>query len=266
MTGAPVPDAVSHEPIRAMKVAEVLGTPHRARVHPAGRYWRVAVDHQHTDTARCARRRHEAPAFSCTCGFHGVAGMGVLARTMCVHADMAVLDVDLSGRVVEHDLGWRASRQRVLGARFHDRCLHCDAPAAVIAAHGRWHPLCRSCGERARRRGRTVLTPADAASALGLEVRFAALPVETRRSWRHWRVLGTAALAVAVGCLAVLAGVLSAPGALLGFAALPVAASAAALARLWTARGSRPAPTLVSLQCWAVTCLATVITATALQR
>jgi hypothetical protein len=265
-----LPLAVSTAPIRAVKAVEVVGRAGMPRIHPAGRYWRDPVEHRRTDVATCRRtlsrgtRRgepHVAPEVDCSCGFHGVADLTVLREVMCVHADMAVLDVDLSGRVVEHELGWRAARQRILGAHFHDRCQQCGEPARVLLAEGRWRPLCAACGLRERRRGRSVLTCADATAALGVDVGFAPLPVEDRRTWRHWRLLGAVALLVAVVCTLALALVVHAPGSVLGVAVVPVAASAAALARLWTARGSRPAPMLISVQCWAITGLAVLTTA-----
>jgi hypothetical protein len=50
-------------------------------------------------------RFHEAPHLACSCGLHGTHGLDLLRRTRCP----AVLGrVALWGRVIEHDLGYRA--------------------------------------------------------------------------------------------------------------------------------------------------------------
>ena len=50
-------------------------------------------------------RFHEAPHVGCSCGLHGTHGLDLLRRTRCP----AVLGrVALWGRIVEHDLGYRA--------------------------------------------------------------------------------------------------------------------------------------------------------------
>ena len=50
-------------------------------------------------------RLHASPSLECTCGLHGTHGLDLLRRTRCP----AVLGrVALWGRVIEHDLGYRA--------------------------------------------------------------------------------------------------------------------------------------------------------------
>jgi hypothetical protein len=56
--------------------------------------------------ARCTRhRRHRAPAADCTCGLHGSKAIPLLKRT---RGPSVIGRAALWGRVVEHELGYRA--------------------------------------------------------------------------------------------------------------------------------------------------------------
>jgi hypothetical protein len=77
----------------------LLLRPVAGRAHP----WRP----REVVTATCKRGGvfHEAPAIGCTCGLHASQTLDILRRTKCP----AVLGrVALWGRVVEHELGYRA--------------------------------------------------------------------------------------------------------------------------------------------------------------
>ncbi len=151
---------------------------------------------------------HRPPAWGCTCGFYAhatdqqlVQSWGELRRPY-----WARLVVELSGRVVEHDRGWRSSRQVVLEASWEDRCETCTTrradgfgpsdrlPGAVV-------PRCRTCAGDAWR------SVSDVAGSLGTDVRLLpateAAPVgvpvapATTRPWGR-RVLSRAVVLAAI--------------------------------------------------------------------
>ena len=80
--------------------------------------------------ATCALADHDAPDSDCSCGFYAVADESQLWRLGADEPELAVLDVELAGRVIEHDHGFRASHQRVTHVRFHGVCVRC-APAVT---------------------------------------------------------------------------------------------------------------------------------------
>lgn len=120
---------------------------------------------------------HPAPHPHGTCGFYGATGDPL--DWMMPQA--ALLDVELYGRVVRHERGWRASRQRVLGARFARGCVDCLAREARPALVTRRDPLGSPRLLVAARCGRCVavwrspsdgelVAPAELAGLLGTEV------------------------------------------------------------------------------------------------
>jgi len=78
-------------------------------------------------TARCQMNDHDAPEESCSCGFYAVKSLFTLGRLLLFPALPSALArtadraatflvagrVDLAGKVVEHDLGYRAERMRI---------------------------------------------------------------------------------------------------------------------------------------------------------
>ncbi len=166
------------EPLRSVKLAEIRGIV-APRVHPIGRYRRRAYEHLEPTTARCHHRSHDAPAIECTCGFHAVRHVDQLPEVTTVVADSVVLDVELSGTVVEHEHGYRAEQQSVLGVRFPAACSWCGAEATRVVAGRIWRSSCARCLTGARR-GR-AMTRADATARLGVDVVFDRLPTERRR-------------------------------------------------------------------------------------
>ncbi|MGZ5129181.1 MAG: hypothetical protein ACXWZU_04970 [Actinomycetota bacterium] len=139
----------------------LLLRPVAGRAHP----WRP----RELATATCKRSGvfHEAPAVSCTCGLHASQTLDILRRTKCP----AVLGrVALWGRVVEHELGYRA--RFAYPQRLRLICQFCfwqkgplgRAPA-VVAFYPRDElvPLCASHLESAHANGMPPrrLLPAD---------------------------------------------------------------------------------------------------------
>jgi hypothetical protein len=79
-------------------------------------------------TAGCQMNVHDAPEESCSCGFYAVKSLFTLGRLLVFPAMASILSrtadpraatflvagrVDLAGKVVEHDLGYRAERMRI---------------------------------------------------------------------------------------------------------------------------------------------------------
>lgn len=168
------------DPIRTRKTGWVLLTPDRS----AGRFGGLSVGAPYAahDRARCLRERcpvghnHVAPHARGTCGFYGSA----TDPLDWMLPDAALLDVELFGRVIRHERGWRAGGQRVLGAAFVRGCGSClqpvDAPVLVpvrspVDTRGALvAPRCARCSLawRSDRYG-APLTVGELASLLGTE-------------------------------------------------------------------------------------------------
>lgn len=72
--------------------------------------------HQIVATAECVFVDHEAPAVVCSgsgtagCGFYGVMNAGDVALS----PNSVILEVEFSGRIIVHEEGYRAAKQRIL--------------------------------------------------------------------------------------------------------------------------------------------------------
>jgi hypothetical protein len=127
------------DPIRARKLAFVDAGEHPGFVG-IGRGVRYSAD----DVALCAHGfhfvAHEPPELHCGCGFYAqsepdswdVKVHAVSGRELPVQ--IAHLDVELYGRVIRHERGWRAQRQRVLAVVFAPTC-PCGAHATVLSSY-----------------------------------------------------------------------------------------------------------------------------------
>ena len=83
--------------------------------------------------ARCLKNDHDAPEESCSCGFYALKSLSTLESLLPLAAPRALLyaggaepgaeafpvagRVDLAGKVIEHDLGYRAERMRITELR-----------------------------------------------------------------------------------------------------------------------------------------------------
>jgi hypothetical protein len=110
---------------------------------------------------------HPAPDPRCTCGFYAVADDEQLWRLGTGDPELVVLDVDLSGRVIEHEHGYRASNQRVRQVSVPRRCVRCGREAQLLNKRmfGAVVPACTRCARR-------PLTLEEASEALDVPVRF----------------------------------------------------------------------------------------------
>lgn len=110
--------------------------------------------------------RHTAPAVECRCGFYA------LTEPPAENPDLCLLEVDLYGRVVVCEKGYRAEKQRVLSVTVPSRCYYCADTETHFVIQGEGKPLSIRCAAH---------TPADAivvsreqvAAVLGTEVRQA---------------------------------------------------------------------------------------------
>jgi hypothetical protein len=172
--------AIGGDPIVGVKYAQLVAAAAglsfapafpRMASQPYSAVARAVCENDHLDHA------HVAPALRCHCGFHAVATTRELWRVAPAIGGV-VLDVELAGIVVEHQRGWRASHQAVLGVRLPARCsrLLCRRPTAGVApyrvARGSiepwpWTPMRPVCARCMQRRGVPL---AEVASALGVEV------------------------------------------------------------------------------------------------
>jgi len=117
--------------------------------------------------------RHSAPEWNCTCGFHALEKRPTYAEHGWFFAN-----VELFGTVIGGELGWRASRQRILSMEVKRQCQHrsrydeyedgCGKLAVGFnVVDDKVGPVCARHGAL----GRTSL--ADLTAMLGTEVRWA---------------------------------------------------------------------------------------------
>jgi hypothetical protein len=155
-------------PIAARKLAR-LGIEHGEVVLRPAFYRQLGASYGVVAQATCPLAAHDAPEAECSCGFYAVADDAQLWRLGADEPELAVLDVELAGRVIEHDHGYRASDQRVTSVRFHGACVRCGHRAEVFGQRhfGGLVPSCRRCARR-------VVDPTVVADALGVPVGFTA--------------------------------------------------------------------------------------------
>lgn len=165
------------EPIVAVKMARLVAADARVQFVPC---FPRALSHPYEAVADAVcegGRPHGAPEEHCRCGFHAVKARNELWR-LDPAREAVILEVELSGTVIEHEFGFRASRQAVLGVFLPATCTRwrCRRPTAGVAPYQSsayefelkpWTPLrpvCERCGKR------HLWSLADLASDLKVEV------------------------------------------------------------------------------------------------
>lgn len=123
-------------------------------------------------------RGHFAPQVGCSCGFYAVQDPLELLRLGPLMPEAVLVDVQLGGRVVEHDFGVRAEVQLVERVRVPSRCGECEAAEAVgFSLHPAGmllrdlRPVCSRCMAVAQRMHWWRCSPMsfdDVASRLGV--------------------------------------------------------------------------------------------------
>lgn len=104
----------------------------------------------------------ECPAVGCRCGFYALSDVNAIDAEIPV-----ILDVELTGRVIVHEHGYRAAHQRVIGVHLRG-CYYCGEPAELCAYETdpfELRPLCS-----AHHLHQPHLTVAGLAAALGVPV------------------------------------------------------------------------------------------------
>jgi hypothetical protein len=166
-------------PIRARKLARLAvaqavppsgdspGRAERIVLQPAF-FRQLGGSYAVADDAVCPLQDHDAPDASCTCGFYAVADDEELWRLGGYEPELAMLDVDLAGRVIEHEHGYRASHQRVRRVTLGNVCVRCGRPAVALRRHwfGGLTPACA-------RHAKQAITVDAVSDALGVPVEFA---------------------------------------------------------------------------------------------
>lgn len=121
-----LPERSLDEPIRAVKRARLRASPDGRAATLSGLTLGGRYDVE--DDARCPRGC-PVPEEGCDCGFYALRPdaerqvLGAAHRLLC--ATSVRLDVELSGTVLEYDLGYRAQHQRVLRVVVPRRCAAC---------------------------------------------------------------------------------------------------------------------------------------------
>lgn len=90
---------------------------------------------EHYRYASCGMDRAPCvvPNKACVCGFHAARDRSALTELASDFADTtADLEVELSGRVLVFEHGYRAERQRVVSVRVDSGCVACDGRAVVL--------------------------------------------------------------------------------------------------------------------------------------
>ncbi len=153
-------------PIEATKLAR-LGMERGHVVLRAAFFRQFGASYGARAEAECPLHAHPAPALDCSCGFHATADDEHLTRLGADEPDVAVLDVELAGHVIEHERGFRASHQRTRAVRVHAVCVRCGRAAEVLHQRrfGSLVPSCRRCT-------RHPVPLAEAARSLGVPVCF----------------------------------------------------------------------------------------------
>jgi hypothetical protein len=166
-----IPWDVYATPIEATKLAR-LGMEQGRVVLRAAFYRQFGAAYGVEADAECPLHLHAAPQLDCSCGFYATADEEHLGRLGVDEPDVARLDVELAGHVIEHDHGYRAAHQRTRAVRVHGTCVRCGEPADVLHRRrfGALVPSCRRCTRR-------PITLPDASASLGAPVEFGDRPV-----------------------------------------------------------------------------------------
>jgi hypothetical protein len=153
-------------PIEATKLAR-LGMERGQVVLRAAFFRQFGASYGARAEAECPLHAHAAPALDCSCGFHATVDDEHLTRLGADEPDVAVLDVELAGHVIEHERGFRASHQRTREVRVHSACVRCGRAAEVLHQRrfGALVPSCRRCTRR-------PVPLLEASTSLGVPVRF----------------------------------------------------------------------------------------------
>lgn len=151
MNGGSDPELLA-SPIHAHKLCRLRMVGRRLRFAPLHRRPGGTGWYGPSARAECdLGGEHTSPDRACSCGFHAVADRSELWRLGWASLATPVLDVQLSGRVIEHTHGYRAEYQDVDRMEIAGRCARCGRDATVLGDHRGWvAPNCARCAGRRR--------------------------------------------------------------------------------------------------------------------
>lgn len=119
---------------------------------------------------------HQCPKPGCTCGFYAykerpAPATNAFPYTNSWGTNTVILEVELSGTVIECETGYRAQYQRVLGVHIPGRCsnLLCDEPAVAVVFSADGEPGRPVCATHRERDSWDAVTLAEIGNALGIE-------------------------------------------------------------------------------------------------
>lgn len=172
------------EPIRGWRAAQVVleGNRYRfqsviaghgsydaeavAACHRNDGYYGIRISMYHSE----AERRHEAPGEDCSCGFYAVIDPADV-EDLAHGRGTVMIEADLYGRVIVHERGYRAQKQRALSVTIPADCLYCtNAAQPAVPVEG--GPLVFVC-EKHLPEDHVLISSHDLAAKLGTEVRRA---------------------------------------------------------------------------------------------
>lgn len=170
-------------PFRGFKLARIVFLRDRLRLAPLHHRPGGPGFYDASGFAVCEEQHeHRPPQWSCTCGFHVVTARDELWRLGWVELATPVLEVELSGRIIEHRHGLRGEYQEVLSVEVPDRCQRCGAPASCLGSFSRRAGLGPSC-QRCARRSRFSFTRLE--QDLGVPVRIVRGPERAPLTLEH---------------------------------------------------------------------------------
>lgn len=202
----------SEEPIRAYKVADIVLSEYTSAEDAAkylhGTYTideipktrgakfrpsaRMSLNYTADDVATCMQRQRndpshsKIPAVTCGCGFYAWKGIHMIDT----YSNSAKLEVDLLGKVIECEYGYRAARQRVMRVDFSHKCAACGANATVLGLDHtmKVDPFCNKCAKDENLCAETI-TAEELSNMLNTEVMWQPIGLVNPKPWQNEKVM-----------------------------------------------------------------------------
>jgi hypothetical protein len=160
--------------------------------------------------AKCGRgEAHDPPDPDCTCGFWAVAHPFDLDRLGGWESVAVMVRVAMSGRLVEHEHGWRTRRQQVLEVVCADTCWWCGRRAVGVAEQqgnalvgSSISVLCPSCGHCGAHRHTITELSAELGVTISMSPQPGDVPLTPRQRRAVNRLVIWPALVIATAELA----------------------------------------------------------------
>jgi hypothetical protein len=202
----------SEEPIRAYKVADIVLSEYTSEQDAAkylnGEYEvneipkareakfrpsaRMSLNYTADDVAMCSQSKRndpshaKIPAVVCGCGFYAWKDI----RMIDTYSNSAKLEVDLLGKVIECEYGYRAARQRVMRVDFSHKCAACGANATVLGLDYtmKVDPFCNKCAKDENLCKETI-TAEELSNMLNTEVMWQPIGPVNPKFWQSEKAM-----------------------------------------------------------------------------